>query len=276
MALIPKISVSFTGKCNKVTLVENTKPYETANPGGWGTPNINTSAITLAYVSFYPTSTPPSAINASGTGSISGNVFTDATHLSGTFAIGQTLIGVGVAAGTTITGFLTGTGNNNGGTYTVSIPQTVTSTTISGISVTGNYYLKNGSTNVYASATGAPTPGSFTAINEASWLNPDGVYQVVYTVEVGATKYKNKTQHVLFLCNLCNCKDALVVKLLNACDTKAVIKLKEQVDQMEIFMYGIKSAFSCGDFDTLDAILDAATKYCTTISDCADCGCSGC
>jgi hypothetical protein len=276
MALIPKISVSFTGKCNKVTLVENTKPYEAANLGGWGTPNINTSVITLAYVSFYPTSTPPSAINASGTGSISGNVFTDATHLSGSFAIGQTLVGIGVATGTTITGFLTGTGSNNGGTYTVSIPQTVTSTTISGLSISANYYLKNGSTNVYTTATGAPTPGSFTAINEATWSNPDGVYQVVYTVQVGATTYKNKTQHVLFLCNLCNCKDALVVKLLNACDTKAVIKLKDQVDQMEIFIYGIKSAFSCGDFDTVETLLDAATKYCQTISDCADCGCSGC
>jgi hypothetical protein len=54
------------------------------------------------------------------------------------------------------------------------------------------------------------------------------------------------------------------------------IKLKEQVDQMEIFMYGIKSAFACGDFDTVDTLLDAATKYCQTISDCADCGCNGC
>jgi hypothetical protein len=244
--------------------------------GGWGTPNINTSVITLAYVSFYPTNTPPTAINALGTGSISGNVFTDTTHLSGVFAIGQTLVGTGVATGTTITGFLTGTGSNNGGTYTVSIPQTVTVTTISGLSISANYYLKNGITDVYATATGAPTPGTFTAINEALWTNPDGVYQVVYTIQVGATTYKNKTQHVLFLCNLCNCKDALIVRLLNACDSKTVIKLKEQVDQMELFMYGIKSAFSCGDFDTLDAILDAATKYCQTISDCADCGCSGC
>ena len=276
MALVPKISVSFTGKCNKVTLVENTKPYEAANLGGWGTPNINTSVITLAYVSFYPTSTPPSAINASGTGSISGNVFTDTTHLSGTFAIGQTLVGTGIATGTTITGFLTGTGSNNGGTYTVSIAQTVTVTTISGLSISANYYLKNGSTNVYATATGAPIPGSFTAINEASWTNPDGVYQVVYTIQASTFTFKNKTQHVLFLCNLCNCKDALVVKLLNACDTKAVIKLKEQVDQMEIFMYGIKSAFACGDFDTVETLLDASTKYCQTISDCADCGCSGC
>jgi hypothetical protein len=276
MALVPKISVSFTGKCNKVTLVENTKPYESANTGGWGTPNINTSAITLAYVSFYPTDTPPSAITASGTGSISGNVFTDATHLSGSFAIGQTLVGTGIATGTTITGFLTGTGSNNGGTYTVSVPQTVASTTISGISISANYYLKNGTLDVYATATGAPTPGTFTAINEAAWSNPDGVYQVVYTIKTSSATYKNKTQHVLFLCNLCNCKDALVVKLLNACDTKAVIKLKEQVDQMEIFLYGIKSAFACADFDTLEVILDAATKYCQTISDCADCGCGGC
>lgn len=203
MALIPKISVSFSGKCNKVTLVENTKPYETSNLGGWGAPNDDTAHITAAAVKFYPTTTPP------------------------------------------------------------------TTTPVS------TYIFKDASIDVYASALGAPTPGSFTAYNEALWENPDGVYTVIYTVEALGVTYKNKSQEVLFLCNLCACKEALVMKLIKACDSEAVTKLKQQVDQMEVFMYGIKSAFSCKDYTTVASLLEAASAYCQTISDCG-CGCGGC
>jgi hypothetical protein len=258
-----------------ITLTEETKPYNVSNnTGGWGTPNINTSAITLAYVSFYPIDTPPSTITASGTGSISGNVFTDATHLSGTFQIGQTLVGLGIAPGTTIVALLTGTGSNSGGTYQVNISQTVASTPISGISVVASYYLKNSTVDVYATAPGAPTPYIYDALVEQTWSNPDGIYQVVYTVVNGATISKNKTHHELFLCNLCNCKEALIVKLVKACDTIEIEKLKTQVDQMEVFIYGIQSAFSCGNFTTATTLLEAATKYCSIVSECG-CGCSG-
>ena len=74
-------------------------------------------------------STATTAINS---GSISGTVFTDLTHDSGTFTVGMVLSGSGVVSGTYITGLLTGTGSNNGGTYSVNISQTVTSQTISG------------------------------------------------------------------------------------------------------------------------------------------------
>ena len=103
MALNPKISVSLNNKCNKITIVEETGPYvSVANEGGWGTPNITTAAISYADVQFFNSNQTP-AIAASGTGTISGTTFTDATHISGTFAVGQTLTGVGVAAGTKIT-----------------------------------------------------------------------------------------------------------------------------------------------------------------------------
>lgn len=68
-----------------------------------------------------------------GTGSITNNVMTITAVTSGALAIGRTVSGVGVAAGTTVTGLLTGTGGT--GTYVVSVPQTVTSTTIYGSSV---------------------------------------------------------------------------------------------------------------------------------------------
>jgi hypothetical protein len=48
-----------------------------------------------------------------------------------------------------------------------------------------------------------------------------------------------------------------------------VQRLKTEVDQMEIYIYGIQSAFACGDFDTAEAILTAATTYCNTLSKCA-------
>jgi hypothetical protein len=276
MPLIPKISASISGTCTKITLVEETKPYNvTSNPGGWGNTNISTTDITLAYVSFYPLTAPPSIVNASGTGSISGTVFTDAAHLSGTFQVGQTLVGLGIAPGTVITALLTGTGANNGGTYQVNISQTVTSTSITGISVVANYYLKNSTVNVYATAPGAPTPYTFDALVDQTWSNPDGIYQVVYTVvKTTSAIFKNKKYHELFLCNLCNCKDALITRLVKACDKLEVEKLKTQVDQMEVFIYGIQSAFSCGDFTTATKLLEAATKYCSLVSDCG-CGCGG-
>lgn len=275
MALIPKISASISGKCNAITLTEETKPYNASNnPGGWGTPNIDTAAIDLAYVSFYPFSSPPATINASGTGTISGTTFTDVSHLSGTFQVGQTLVGAGIAPGTTIVALLTGTGSNNGGTYQVSISQTVTSTPITGISVVANYYLKNTTVNVYSTAPGAPTPYIFDALIDQTWSNPDGIYEVVYTVIRAGIIYKNKKYHELFLCNLCNCKEALIARLVKACDRLEVEKLKTQVDQIEVFIYGIQSAFSCGDFTTATSLLEAATKYCSLVSDCG-CGCGG-
>lgn len=64
------------------------------------------------------------------TGSITGFTFTNTSHTSGAFSIGSVLTGTGVTADTRITAIGTGTGGV--GTYTVSISQTVASTTITG------------------------------------------------------------------------------------------------------------------------------------------------
>ena len=75
-------------------------------------------------------------IGASFQGSISGDILTVTTVNSGAVAQGQTLSGGGIIAGTRITLELTGGGGNviQAGTYRVSIPQTVATTTI-----TANY-----------------------------------------------------------------------------------------------------------------------------------------
>jgi hypothetical protein len=274
MSLVPKISLTLGNKCNLVNLYEETNAYNlTTNPTGWGTPNIDTAAVVSATVNVYPWTYSP-AINAFGTGTISGTTFTDVLHLSGTFVVGQYLTGIGVTPGTKIVALITGTGANNGGTYQVNISQSVLSTVIMGVSVLEQFIFKNPTINLYTGQIGNPTPVPFTALVDQIWSQPDGIYQVVYSVLTSTTEYTNDTQHELFLCNLCNCKDRLVVALIDACDSITVKKLKDQVDQMEIFIYGIQSAFACGNFDTAEAILTAASTYCQTIVDCG-CGCNG-
>lgn len=88
-------------------------------------------------LTFQPLSdtTTLTATTAATSGSISTTTFTDTTHGTGRFTVGMQLTGTGVAAGTYITALGTGTGRNNGGTYTVNISQTVTSQTITGTAV---------------------------------------------------------------------------------------------------------------------------------------------
>jgi hypothetical protein len=69
------------------------------------------------------------------TGSISGTTLTVSAVSSGTVAVGQYISGTGITAGTRITALGTGTGST--GTYTVSVSQTVSSTSISALGKNG-------------------------------------------------------------------------------------------------------------------------------------------
>jgi hypothetical protein len=72
-------------------------------------------------------------IGASVTGSISGTTLTVTALASGALSVGQTVSGTGVSTGTTITALGTGRGSNGSdalGTYSVSLSQTVASTTL--------------------------------------------------------------------------------------------------------------------------------------------------
>ena len=75
---------------------------------------------------------PTGQIGATITGSIAGTVLTVTGLASGAICVGQKLSGTGIAPGTIIVDFVTGAGGNVNvlGTYTISIPQTVSSTTI--------------------------------------------------------------------------------------------------------------------------------------------------
>ena len=64
------------------------------------------------------------------TGSISGTTLTVTAVTSGTIGVGSVISGTGITAGTSILAFVSGDGG--AGTYTVSVSQTVASTTITG------------------------------------------------------------------------------------------------------------------------------------------------
>lgn len=104
------------------------------------------------------TATPPSgasitgsiaAATASVTGSISGNVLAVTAVGSGSLVVGETISGTGVTTGTVLLNQISGT-TGGIGTYTVSIAQTVASTTISGtyglltVTAVGSGALVNG------------------------------------------------------------------------------------------------------------------------------------
>ena len=109
--------------------------------GGIGGGNPMVDAIVGAGTNLSMTAiSETTSTTAVGTGSISTTTFTDTTHTSGRFTVGSILSGTGVTAGTYITALGTGTGANNGGTYTVNISQTVSSTAITGTQYSNGMY----------------------------------------------------------------------------------------------------------------------------------------
>lgn len=101
-------------------------------------------------------------------GSISGTTLTVSAVTSGRLDVGQVISGTGVAAGTYITAYGTGTGGT--GTYTVSASQSVASTTIRGGLFTfapaaGHFYLGNAAVYSPAHPTFGDINGSGTIAN---------------------------------------------------------------------------------------------------------------
>jgi len=108
-----------------------------------------------------------------GTGSITGTVLTITAVTSGSLTTGAVISGSGVSSGTTITVQLTGT-TGGIGTYTVSVSQTVASTTINANN--GTIYLTYGSTysGMWIVANNTTGPAAVYAYTSAS--GSTGVY----------------------------------------------------------------------------------------------------
>lgn len=91
--------------------------------------NIVSQLASTGRVVIWSTILPRNLAQPSWTGSINGNTMTVTALGAGYIPIGTPV--VGAAAGTVVTGYGTGNGFGNG-TYTVSVPQTLSSTTLTG------------------------------------------------------------------------------------------------------------------------------------------------
>ena len=109
---------------------------------------------------------------ATVTASIATTTMTVSAVAGGTIRVGQTISGTGVAAGTYITGFISGTGGT--GTYSVSVSQTVSSTTIScaGEVIVANNWIwqvtSPGTSGASAPAAPSTTNWYFTSVTNGS------------------------------------------------------------------------------------------------------------
>lgn len=194
------IAAMSNGQTYRSDFNKNTLPTTAYVTGQWydlaagaGNPAQNSMIGTSANLAHQAISetTSATAATAATSGSISTTTFTDTTHGSGRFTVGMLLTGTGVVAGTYITALGTGTGANNGGTYTVNISQTVTSQTITGTATpngiqhggdvtTNNKSLSNASI-FSAAATSAPAV--------AMLYDMLAVYTITTTTTTGAQNF---------------------------------------------------------------------------------------
>lgn len=140
-------AISALGQFSRTDWNKNTPNIAAATAGCWydlslgaGAPMINSilgGGTNLTFQALTEATTT-TAQTAATSGNISTTTFTDTTHGSGRFTVGSILSGTGVVAGTYITALGTGTGANNGGTYTINISQTVTNQTITGTQYPGS------------------------------------------------------------------------------------------------------------------------------------------
>ena len=131
----------------------------TGTTGGVGTYQLSSSYNTLASTTLFTR-----VLRCIFTGSISGTTLTasfstsNGTNERGTICVGMEITGSGVAAGTRITAFGTGTGQ--AGTYTVNTSQTVASTTMSAASaLSGTWTVPDGVYSVAVTACGGSGAG---------------------------------------------------------------------------------------------------------------------
>lgn len=142
-----------------------------------------------------------------------------------------------------------------------------------GTSLLQTFTIKDGTTDLFPVSLLSP----FQAFDGAAWNQTDGIFKIVYTViDAVPTTYNNNEQYCLFTCNLQNCMEVLIGKMVTECDAEKLDEYKQILDQLEVLLYGIKTAFACKNFTRAETLLTNAATICTTFSGC-DCGCDcGC
>lgn len=130
--------------------------------------------------------------------------------------------------------------------------------------------FKSPTVDLYVLVAGAPTPGSFLAVLDHPFILPDAPYKLVYNVRDASTTFTNDTQRKLVTCNIESCINLKKQKVVTECDPRKLDRLKSELDQLEVILLGIESAFSCGDFKTTVNLITSATSICNNQCD-TDC-----
>lgn len=164
----------YSNKTDGIFAVNNIPAADSVN-----TAAIQNGAVTLPKINSSAKATAAEFnagnLTASVTASIIANTMTVTAVTSGSLIVGMTLSGTGVTAGTTITAL--GTGMGGTGTYTVSESQTVSATTITG--VTSDKLLP-----VY-SAWGS---AAYVALTDAAQITPDFALGYNFSVTINGTR----------------------------------------------------------------------------------------
>jgi len=142
-----------------------------------------------------------------------------------------------------------------------------------GVSLQTTIALKSASVDVYTGVAGAPQPGRFLAASAVAFTYGDGVYKLTYVVKGNSTTFTNIPQYELITCSLCSCIDVLKGKMVTGCDSIKLQEIKEKINQLELILYGIETAFSCADFVTATSLIASAKTICDNL---CDCGCGSC
>ena len=109
------------------------------------------------------------------------------------------------------------------------------------------------------------------SVVSTAWIDTSEI--TTYTVTGNSTTFTNIPQYELVTCSICSCIDGLKAKLVTGCDGLTLADTKEKIDQLQLILYGIETAFSCADFVTATSLIASAKTICDNL---CDCGCGDC
>ena len=289
MSLVPKIKVCILSSCDKIDIFEQTGIYNPNNLTGWGTPNINTNDIGESDVSIY---------DKTGNTLLHKFILKDNTTDVYTSVVGSPTPGPFLAKSKEEIDFKDGIYQID---YNILTQKNCaiynfykeSANSIEGFHSKLTYKDCNGNTQTHTFES-APFEFSFCGIKnqiftDIYYFEEDSEGIVIYTeLEDKIAFEENVTEtnencgegdiyqsscYLLNTCALEKCIKNLKTKAVNNCDAEKLTEIKNQIDQLELIFYGIKSAFSCKDFDTVESLLANAKIICDNL---CDCGCGDC
>lgn len=152
------------------------------------------------------------------------------------------------------------------------VTATVTFKDYTDTTVLETYILKDTLIDLYPTTFVRPSPFIIEKDSNGDsfvWGQADGVFKIIYTIDTATDTYTNQTQYVFFICNINNCINSLIQKIVKECNSEKLTKMKTMLDQLEIIVYGIKGAFSNRDFETSISLIASAKTICENICDCS-------